>query len=116
MGGDAREQPAEDVVLLDDADVEGPLPSQVVEFTAWDHDGWSAVMVALIRRFHRVTTRPPSGPSGSSGEMPADMRYWQAVREIWGVQAEGLDAVAEPFEHRPVPQPIAVGQQGGRAV
>jgi len=72
--GDPGEQPAEDVVPLDDALVEGPLGAQRGQLSLRDHEAPSRITVTFARSPQRMTRRPPAGPLGSRGEMPDERR------------------------------------------
>jgi hypothetical protein len=60
-------------------DVQRLLGPQVEELAGRDHEGSSGSTRTLTRNPQRVTRRPSFGPSGSSSEMPAEMRSRQAA-------------------------------------
>lgn len=70
-GSISPEQPAEDVIFLDNVEAEPPLTGTVVEVSTTDHvSRLPGAMVPLRRRFQRRVNRPVAGSDGSSRLKP----------------------------------------------
>lgn len=79
VGGGCLDEPAQDVILLNDILPESPLLGKGSDLPNRDHDGPSSVMWALTRRPHSLTRSPAGEPVGSSSEMPDESRRLQSA-------------------------------------
>jgi hypothetical protein len=109
---DPRQQPTEDVVLLDHADIEGPFGPELLEVALGDHAGSRGASVTLTRRPQRINRRPPLGPCGSRARDAGRDACSAGGDQVRSVATECFDDVAEALEDSSVPEAVAVVDEG----
>ena len=83
--GDAGQEPAQHVILLDDLVAQAPFAPERVDLGLRNHDGSSWLMRALARIPQRGIRGPDEGAEGSSSEMPVESRLRASVMRVgWG--------------------------------